>query len=948
MVRAISIGSLLQGRYEILGKLGEGGFAEVFRAFDLELKRDVAVKLLKPGQFTSEEDLARFRREVRLLAGLSHPNIVRVYSMDLLEGSSPFLVMEYIQGKPLSALISEKAKIEPEKVQAIFRQVCDGLQLAHDSGIVHRDLSPKNILLLEDGSDTKAKIIDFGLSKKLDDTAATLTGTGCLLGNPPYMSPELARGYACDRRADIYALGCVMYESLTGEPPFTADTSIGILFKHLNEYPREPQISTMNKPLERKLKYIIAKCLQKDPAMRFQSCKELQAYFQNDLPPTAEDSALKLNAQWQEDSELGAINGTGVRVIARSKIARAAFIVLLLVMIFESAGTLFLALSLQRASESANQEYKLVKVAQCIDRVLETGRQAFRAMKIAAKGEESVDSTDLAAKAREDLNDLSAAVKNSGMSSENFLAVLRSGEEVIKLAPEILVPDGMNFKSPTFNKMIAVSHAYFLACKRELGEIRQLISSRAKEQAALDIKSVFHIWLWGNLLVWLVSAVFFQYYLIRRVFCLERDAKQIASGATVAAPAKLSDELDQIRQVLHDLSLKIHGQTAALQAISSLLNKWNPVFSEWSMKCTSQDLETKDDCVPDEKFQAVENILEKVQKDGSAQIVLNDWASPPKVKPSSSRQQSLKVLFMSMLVFFIVLNGAIGSYCFIQLAQIISTTSEYKRSRDLMLGTQEAACLYALIRCEFVYILMHVNPADLRNGTSADWKQHQSHTAELKDKLKTVDEGTVENSRIKKNIHNVQMNAEKVNRLSKYMIENAGSVPQMKMMAIFMKMKTYEDELENQAAAGVAAQRRELALSFDLSNRTRKELAIVLFGSIFSNLALLIACSFACAKLAQRLALLVDKTTEIAAGKNISVSAIKVSELHSLDEILCQTAVLERELRLKLERVSSDLPELLTLLKAVSSREHAKSDQCAQFEAFAVELKQLLGQPSSV
>ena len=239
----IATGSRL-GPYEILGSLGAGGMGEVYRARDTKLNRDVALKIL-PEAFTSDADwLARFRREAQVLASLNHPNIAAIYGMEGDGPGSPpgearplALVMELVEGEDLSAHISRGA-IPLSDALPIAKQIADALEAAHEQGIVHRDLKPANIKVRSDGT---VKVLDFGLAKAMEPvfnvasnaplsptitTPAMMTGVGVLLGTAAYMAPEQARGKAVDKRADIWAFGCVLFEMLTGKQTFDSGDSV--------------------------------------------------------------------------------------------------------------------------------------------------------------------------------------------------------------------------------------------------------------------------------------------------------------------------------------------------------------------------------------------------------------------------------------------------------------------------------------------------------------------------------------------------------------------------------------------------------------------------------------------------------------------------------------------------------------------------------------------------
>jgi serine/threonine protein kinase len=307
MAISIKLGQTVNSRFRVLDKLGEGGFGTVFRAFDQNLSRDVALKILKPDSHKSEEDMLRFRRESRLLAQLCHKNIMSVYAIDLFDDGSALMVMEYLEGSDLRKVLTEAGSgLDYQRYGAIGRQLCSGLSHAHKQDIVHRDLNPANIVLAGKDEPT-VKIIDFGLARLLDgDKPAgatrvrTLTLTGMLVGNPAYMSPEQCRGERLDARSDIYSLGCVLYEMMTGNKAFDSDNPVGYLHLQQNEYPLEPHPHWGNTELEKKHKNIVLCCLQKDRSKRFQSVDEISNLLEDDacMGPAAEDGLFERLQPW--------------------------------------------------------------------------------------------------------------------------------------------------------------------------------------------------------------------------------------------------------------------------------------------------------------------------------------------------------------------------------------------------------------------------------------------------------------------------------------------------------------------------------------------------------------------------------------------------------------------------------------------------------------------------
>jgi serine/threonine protein kinase len=268
----------LETKYEVLSELGTGGMGVVYKARHRLTNRIVAIKLL---QSQSDRNMVlRFRQEAEAASRLAHPNVITVHDFGVSDETA-YLVMEYVEGTDLAHLIG-KEKISPERFKNIFLQVCNGLAEAHEQGIVHRDLKPSNILLTKgEGGRDVAKIADFGIAKlTADQTSQHLTKTGEICGSPLYMSPEQCIGQPADFRSDIFSLGCVMYESVTGEVPNAGENTLETIHRRGTEPPRtftECGI-TFSKPLER----IILRCLEKDPAMRYQSVVQLRDDLQSE------------------------------------------------------------------------------------------------------------------------------------------------------------------------------------------------------------------------------------------------------------------------------------------------------------------------------------------------------------------------------------------------------------------------------------------------------------------------------------------------------------------------------------------------------------------------------------------------------------------------------------------------------------------------------------------
>ncbi|MDP9022223.1 MAG: Stk1 family PASTA domain-containing Ser/Thr kinase [Actinomycetota bacterium] len=259
------IGQVLGGRYRLERPIGHGGMAEVFAARDQRLDRDVAVKVLRPLFADDEQSLARFEREARAAATLNHANVVAVHDYGEDDGR-PYLVMELVDGRSLDALID--GGLAPDRALEICTDVCAALGAAHDAGLVHRDIKPANILVADDGT---VKVADFGIAYAVGGDTLAMTS---VLGTAAYLSPEQAQGAPVDARSDVYSLGTVLYEMLTGSPPFTGDSLVQVALRHVSDTPRPPRDRTPR--IEPELEAVVLTSLAKDPADRYPSAEAMR------------------------------------------------------------------------------------------------------------------------------------------------------------------------------------------------------------------------------------------------------------------------------------------------------------------------------------------------------------------------------------------------------------------------------------------------------------------------------------------------------------------------------------------------------------------------------------------------------------------------------------------------------------------------------------------------
>ena len=262
------IGTLFDGRYQILRKLGAGGMANVYLAEDQELGRRVAIKILNDRHANDDQFVERFRREAKNAAALSHPNIVSIYDRGEAEGTY-YIAMEYLDGRSLKELIVSRGDAPVAVVVEYARQILSALRFAHRHGIVHRDIKPHNVLVDGEG---RVKVTDFGIARA---GTSQMTEAGSIVGTAQYLSPEQARGGDVDQRSDLYSLGVLMYEMLTGEVPFSGDTPVEIAMKHLSQTPAPP--STKRHDVPRELDLVVMRSLAKDPDDRYQNAEEMEA-----------------------------------------------------------------------------------------------------------------------------------------------------------------------------------------------------------------------------------------------------------------------------------------------------------------------------------------------------------------------------------------------------------------------------------------------------------------------------------------------------------------------------------------------------------------------------------------------------------------------------------------------------------------------------------------------
>ncbi|WP_168582866.1 Stk1 family PASTA domain-containing Ser/Thr kinase [Gephyromycinifex aptenodytis] len=271
---------LLADRYEVGDLIGRGGMADVHLGYDTRLGREVAIKILRSELARDPSFLMRFRREAQSAASLNHPSIVAVFDSGEEHTSEPggaqvtvpFIVMEYVRGQTLREIIAEQGPMEPHEAARLMTQVLRALDYSHEHGIIHRDVKPANVMV---SGGLNAKVMDFGIARAIADTAATMTNTSIVVGTAQYLSPEQAQGRDVEAGSDLYSAGCLLYELLTGRPPFIGDSPVAIAFQHVGEPPQPPSVHAPQVPPE--LDVVVLHALAKDPAVRYQSGADFAA-----------------------------------------------------------------------------------------------------------------------------------------------------------------------------------------------------------------------------------------------------------------------------------------------------------------------------------------------------------------------------------------------------------------------------------------------------------------------------------------------------------------------------------------------------------------------------------------------------------------------------------------------------------------------------------------------
>jgi serine/threonine protein kinase len=333
------VGQVLDNQYEILSLIGEGGMSVVYKARHNMLRKIVAIKTMLPSLMVHPFAMQRFQQEAQAASNIVHTNVITIYNFGITPEGQPYLVMDYLEGASLSEIIAQHKTLTVQRATNIFLQVTNALAHAHKKGVIHRDLKPSNIILIEQGEKKDVvQIVDFGIAKMLTQDgqeALNLTQTGEVFGSPLYMSPEQCKGEKLDHRADIYSLGCLMYETLVGHPPLQGDNTLEVLYKHINEVPRP--MSSKSHPIPPKLETIVFKALAKSPASRYQTMDDLE----NDLLSFQKLEQFSLLSIFKSKWEL-----TRAKQLPQTKKDKAAIISIILAVTVSLVAALYPVISL--------------------------------------------------------------------------------------------------------------------------------------------------------------------------------------------------------------------------------------------------------------------------------------------------------------------------------------------------------------------------------------------------------------------------------------------------------------------------------------------------------------------------------------------------------------------------------------------------------------------------
>ncbi len=408
------LGTIVAEKYRIDKVLGSGGLGIVYKGQHLLLNRPVAIKIMLPTRQLDDKAILRFQREAQAAIDLKHPNIASIHDFGLHQ-DLPFIVMEFVDGTPLSLIIDEHGALEPKRALRLLKQLCDGLGTAHKNHVIHRDIKPDNLMLRTVGDDEEElKIIDFGIAKIVEGDTRNLTQTGEVFGTPTYMSPEQCLGRKTDLRSDVYAVGCVAYEMFTGNPPFLAESPLEVIMKHIHD---DPPTLNFFKDVCPGIESVVARALTKNPNYRYASAEDM-----------AEDIELILAGQRPKDRGL---------IIDRKFITRAIIIGGSLVLLGGSAGFFMLRPPPPPPNKNSPEYWtaQIQKDPKNAKLFIERGRLNLKADKYTAANADFNEALSLDPKGEQGYQAYRLLSK-SAFEEERFVGACNAADKAVLLRPQ--------------------------------------------------------------------------------------------------------------------------------------------------------------------------------------------------------------------------------------------------------------------------------------------------------------------------------------------------------------------------------------------------------------------------------------------------------------------------------------------------------------------------------
>ncbi|MBX9687849.1 MAG: serine/threonine protein kinase [Candidatus Obscuribacterales bacterium] len=558
-------GTVIAQKYEILDLIGAGGMSEVYRARNISLDKIVAVKALHLQRSKDDISLRRFKQEAQAASTLTHAGIVSVYDYGECEDGTPYLVMDLLEGETLSSII-KTGSLSLERFLSIMIQVTAALTHAHQHGVVHRDLKPSNIMISLSGEKELARIVDFGIAKILTQSSPQgqqLTQTGEIFGSPLYMSPEQCTGAGVDQRADIYSLGCLMYEALSGKVPYLGESVFETIHKHINEPPPPLHAPQIPEETRKKLEIIILRCLAKSPTDRFQSCAQIESELE----------ALSINVKVGFLNTIGGAWNLAAAKRRAAKKSRLPLLLLALIGSFGSGAALLYGLhSLQDDFASLENSRGIINQISLAESdfllLAEATRNYFGAVMFHPDDEESEKRMfeNRAAVSKRRLDELDRILANDPYWQKAFSA---RAKERLMAVPDVASVSARQMEraagmgAPMSRSSIATAHHLSNVCT-EATHVLQLMARSARKREQIQIRTfrktqsrvnmLSLICVGINSVVVVLALVFFAKGSPERLRKLAQNAARLSKQHGIKSETDEEDELADLDNVLNELA----------------------------------------------------------------------------------------------------------------------------------------------------------------------------------------------------------------------------------------------------------------------------------------------------------------------------------------------------------------------------------------------------------